>query len=190
MMEGSIPRTAHIIRREAVRRPAGIYPLSWLRRRWRQCVRSCLSARSSERSDRCYGRSVTVRNDDWVRDDCLAKTCQRETCEPRRAQVKINFEPATRTAARRTRKVSVATRRTPSSLPTSPPTTAAPAHSGSADGKAFTLARFPASAAAELTRMNAAETPPVSRVSAHPVNRRRGLRKIPPPVPVSPTTSQ
>jgi hypothetical protein len=41
----------------------------------------------------------------------------------------------------------------------------------------------------ELTRMNAADVPDVGRVPAQPVNRSKGLKKIPPPVPVSPTVT-
>jgi hypothetical protein len=41
----------------------------------------------------------------------------------------------------------------------------------------------------ELARINAADVPDVGRVPAHLVNSSRGLRKIPPPVPVSPDSS-
>jgi hypothetical protein len=41
----------------------------------------------------------------------------------------------------------------------------------------------------ELTRMNAAEAPDVGRVPTQPVNNSSGLRKMPPPVPVSPASN-
>ena len=45
---------------------------------------------------------------------------------------------------------------------------------------------FPSSPAVEFTRMKAADTPPVSRISAQLAKISRGLRKMPPPVPVRP----
>lgn len=62
----------------------------------------------------------------------------------------------------------------------SPPIMAAVSHNGIAAGRDCMLAKLPARPAAELTRMKAAETPPVLRVSAHPVKIRSGLKKIPP----------
>ena len=79
-----------------------------------------------------------------------------------------------------------ARRRLPSSEPMSPPTKAAGAHHAISTGTFFTLATWPSKPEAEFTRMNATETPAVLRVSAQPRSRINGLRKIPPPTPVSP----
>ena len=105
-------------------------------------------------------------------------------------QEKISFAPATsKTTPSRRRNVGVPSRRLPSSAPISPPSTTAPAHIGNCAGTWLRLDGLPARPASELTRMNAAATPPVSRVSAQPMNSRSGLRKMPPPVPVRPASS-
>ena len=63
--------------------------------------------------------------------------------------------------------------------------TAKPNHGNSA-GSLPTDATLPASPAALLIRMNKAAIPDVRRGSSHPSRMIKGLRKIPPPVPVRP----
>src|SRR5712691_5639999 len=101
----------------------------------------------------------------------------------------MSFRPASAsTTASSRRSVTSASRRTPNSEPTMPPTTTAPAHSGAALGSACTLMVSPKRPATELTRIKAAETLALWRGSAHPITRRSGLKKMPPPIPVSPET--
>jgi hypothetical protein len=99
----------------------------------------------------------------------------------------MNFSPAiTSTAASALLMPLLCSLRLPSSDPIKPPTATATAHTGRASGRYRILAKLPASPAMELTRMKAAEVPDVGRLPAQPVNSSKGLRKIPPPVPVNP----
>jgi hypothetical protein len=99
----------------------------------------------------------------------------------------MSFRPAiASTTASSRRSVTSASRRTPNSEPTMPPTTTAPTHSGAALGSACTLMVSPKRPAIELTRIKAVETLVLWRGSAHPLTRRSGPKKMPPPIPVSP----
>src|SRR3954466_13677597 len=53
-------------------------------------------------------------------------------------------------------------------------------------GTCARLEKCPSRPAIELTSMNGAATADVARVSAQPIYKSRGLRKIPPPTPVRP----
>jgi hypothetical protein len=57
------------------------------------------------------------------------------------------------------------------------------------DGKVGNLVKYPSNAAIELTNINAAETPTDCLIVAQPFSSKMGLRKIPPPTPVSPDNS-
>src|SRR5881409_33090 len=54
------------------------------------------------------------------------------------------------------------------------------------EGTCARLEKCPRRPAIELTNMNGAATPDVARVSAQPIDKSSGLRKIPPPTPVRP----
>src|SRR5262249_51403680 len=49
-----------------------------------------------------------------------------------------------------------------------------------------TTVKYPTSPPTEFTKMNSAETAAAWRMRAHSQNKRSGVRKIPPPVPVRP----
>jgi hypothetical protein len=103
------------------------------------------------------------------------------------AQANIILNPAIiNTTPRSRRRVVLPNRLLPYSAPRYPPTTAATAQRGIVAGNAATLERCPSKPAMEFARINAAETPEVSRASAHPMNNKSGLKNIPPPVPVRP----
>jgi hypothetical protein len=78
--------------------------------------------------------------------------------------------------------------RAPSSVPTTPPTTAATPHIGSGAGRVPMLAKFVDRATMAFTKMNATDTPAVWRISARPVSKSNRLSKRPPPTPVRPET--
>ena len=67
--------------------------------------------------------------------------------------------------------------RAPSSVPTTPPTTAATPHIGSAAGRVPMLAKFVDRATMAFTKMNATDTPAVWRISARPVSKSNRLSR-------------
>jgi hypothetical protein len=66
--------------------------------------------------------------------------------------------------------------RLPSVEPIRLPSSTTPTHTGISGGKYGASASRPASPAAELTRMNAADTPAATFVCAHPANSNTGVR--------------
>ena len=73
--------------------------------------------------------------------------------------------------------------------PIIPPSIAANAQKYISEGREFTLVRCPARPEMEFKRIKAADTAAVCFVPAHPMNRIRGVRKIPPPTPTVPESS-
>lgn len=96
----------------------------------------------------------------------------------------ISRVATTSTTASKHRNQDADGRRLPKREPKSPPETAASAHHGSSGGRLTIFETAPRMPATELTRMNAADTLEVSRVSTQWQISSGGLRTIAPPVPV------
>src|ERR1041385_2704401 len=103
----------------------------------------------------------------------------------------IIFAPATaRTTASILRISGLVNRRLPYSAPNQPPTSTAPTRIPVCHGSEIDLTmNAPASPAIELTRMKGAATAEVCLVPAQPAISSSGLRKMPPPTPVSPESN-
>src|SRR5207244_8761925 len=99
----------------------------------------------------------------------------------------INLQPAiTRTVASKIEMVRTGNLRLPKCEPTAPPMIAAPERTAAKAGMDCLALTKPARPAIEFTKINNAETADACFVFAHLEKRRRGVRKIPPPVPVRP----
>src|SRR5262249_31110313 len=120
-----------------------------------------------------------------ARDDRDAPPSRRASV--RVGQEKISLAPASvSTAARRRLMITTLNRRLPKYDPAVPPTTATPAIATPIDGNARVAAKLPVSPASEFTRMNTALAADAIFVGAQRRRISTGVRKIPPPVPVSP----
>src|SRR5574343_859499 len=74
----------------------------------------------------------------------------------------------------------------PYSAPIKPPTRTAADHQGGAGATKMPLESRPAIPEIELTKMKAAAVPEITRTGAQHMSSISGLRKTPPPTPVSP----